>query len=262
MNLDLDGRVVLVTGASSGVGLATVARLVGEGASVATCARDGARLKANLDGAGLPAERILAEPCDVRDAGAVERLVGKVSDRFGRLDGLVNNAGESKMKPLGELTPEDWRTELDLKFFSVLNPTLSALALLRQAPAPAVVNINAVLAVQPESHMVNTSAARAGVLNLSRSLADELAKDGIRVNSVCLGLIDTGLWRRRHAASGLSINYQQWQAELAADRHIPLGRVGTAEEVANVVTFLLSPAASYVTGAAVDVAGGVNRSIH
>jgi len=99
------------------------------------------------------------------------------------------------------------------------------------------------------------------VLNLSKSLAAELAPDGIRVNSVNLGLIDTGQWRRRFEAEGANGSYEQWAAELAADRGVPLGRLGTAAEVAFVIVMLLSPLASFVTGTTVDVAGGVGRYV-
>lgn len=262
MDLHLRDRVVLVTGGSSGVGLATLCCLQNEGALLATCARDGDRLDKALAESGIPADRVLAQSCDVRDPAAVQVLIDAVRERYGRLDGLVNNAGQSRMKPFSETTDEDWRDELDLKFASVLNPTRAALPLLRASGDAAVVNVNAVLAVQPESRLIATSAARAGVLNLSRSMATEFAPEGIRVNSVCLGLIDTGQWRRRYEQAGSSIDYPAWQAELAADRGVLLGRLGTAEEVAAVVAFLLSPQASYVTGSAVDVGGGVNRSAH
>lgn len=262
MDLHLAGRVVLVTGGSSGVGLATLCALASEGALLATCARDRDRLDAALRAAELPADRIVSAGCDVRDAGAVATLVQDVAARYGRLDGLVNNAGQSRMKRLDELTAEDWRDELELKFAGVLNPTRAALPLLRAAPAPSIVNVNAVLAVQPEARLAATSAARAGVLNLSRSMAAEYAADGIRVNSVCLGVIDTGQWRRRFEASRSELSYRQWQQALADDRGIPLRRLGAAEEVAAVIAFLLSDRSSYVTGSSIDVAGGGNRAIH
>lgn len=262
MDLHLAGRVVLVTGGSSGVGLATVRALSNEGALVATCARDGDRLSKALVEAGVSGDRVLAEACDVRDRASVQRLVDAAEQRFGRLDGLVNNAGQSRMKSLAEATAEDWRDELDLKFSSILNTTNAALPLLRAAPAASIVNINAILAVQPEPALVTTSAARAGVLNLSRSMAVEYAVDGIRVNSVCLGLIDTGQWRRRYEQAATAQDYSDWQSDLAKARSIPLRRLGTADEVAAVVLFLLSDRSSYVTGSAIDVGGGVNRAIH
>jgi NAD(P)-dependent dehydrogenase (short-subunit alcohol dehydrogenase family) len=260
MDLGLADRTVLVTGGSSGVGLATVRALLDEGANVATCGRDAARLAeaaARLDGG----DRLLTAVCDVRDADAVHGFVQRAADRFGRLDGLVNNAGRSRMKRLDETTAEDWRDELELKFAGVLHPLQAARIHLRASDAASVVNVNAVLAKQPEPRLVTTSAARAGILNLSKSLATELAADGIRVNSVCLGLIDTGQWTRRHAADGSGLTYPEWQARLAADRGIALGRLGRAEEAAYAIVTLLSPRASYITGTAIDVCGGVGRGI-
>ncbi|MFE0496073.1 SDR family oxidoreductase [Streptomyces albidoflavus] len=256
MDLGFTGRTVLVTGGSSGVGRATVRMLLDEGAQVATCGRRPEPLAALGDH-----DRLHTAVCDIRDPEAVRRLVDGVQDRFGGLDGLVNNAGQSRMKPFAECTTTDWRDELELKFDSVLNPLHAALPLLRASDAAAVVNVNAVLAREPSPRLITTSAARAGLLNLSKSLSRELAPDGIRVNSVCLGLVDTGQWERRHRAQGGPLDYDRWQAALAADRGIALGRLGRPEEVAYAVTGLLSPRASYITGTSIDVCGGIGRGI-
>ncbi|MEU2024845.1 SDR family oxidoreductase [Streptomyces sp. NPDC016469] len=260
MDLHLEGHRILVTGGSSGVGLATVRALLAEGARVATCGRRPDALAAALDGLAGP-DTLYHAPCDVTDEAAVRAFTDAAADHLGGLDGLVNNAGASRMKPFAETTTADWREELELKFFGVLNPLNAALPHLRASGAASVVNINAVLAKQPETRLMTTSAARAGILNLSTSLSKELAPDGIRVNSVCLGLIDTGQWERRYAASGSPLDYPAWQAGLAADRGIALGRLGNADEVAYAVTTLLSPRASYITGTTVDVCGGVNRAV-
>ncbi|MEU6659261.1 SDR family oxidoreductase [Streptomyces sp. NPDC046821] len=259
MDLGLADRTVLVTGGSSGVGLATVRALLDEGARVATCGRDADRLAKAA--ARLGSDRLLTGVCDVRDAKSVRDFVHHVADTFGGIDGLVNNAGQSRMKNLDESTAEDWRDELELKFAGVLNPLHAARPHLAASDAASIVNINAVLAKQPETKLITTSAARAGILNLSKSLATELAPEGIRVNSVCLGLVDTGQWTRRHAAAGSGLSYEDWQAELAADRGIALGRLGRAEEVAYAIVTLLSPRASYITGTSIDVCGGVGRGI-
>ncbi|MFF9912710.1 SDR family oxidoreductase [Streptomyces sp. NPDC013457] len=261
MDLGLADRTIVVTGGSSGVGLATVRALLDEGARVATCGRDAERLKNVAAALGAGPDRLLTDVCDVRDADAVHAFVRRTAEEFGGVDGLVNNAGQSRMKGLDDATAEDWRDELELKFAGVLNPLHAARPHLAASDAASVVNINAVLAKQPETRLITTSAARAGILNLSKSLSAELAADGIRVNSVCLGLVDTGQWARRHAAADPGIGYQEWQAELAADRGIALGRLGRAEEVAYAVVALLSPRASYITGTAIDVCGGVGRSI-
>ncbi|MFE6856522.1 SDR family oxidoreductase [Streptomyces sp. NPDC057674] len=261
MDLGLADRTIVVTGGSSGVGLATVRALLDEGARVATCGRDADRLAEAAARLGAGRDRLLTGVCDVRDADAVDRFVRGAADTLGGVDGLVNNAGQSRMKGLDDSTAEDWRDELELKFAGVLHPLRAARPYLARSAAASVVNINAVLAKQPEPRLITTSAARAGILNLSKSLSAELAADGIRVNSVCLGLIDTGQWTRRHAAAATGTRYEDWQAELAADRGVALGRLGRAEEVAYAVVTLLSPRASYITGTSVDVCGGVGRSI-
>lgn len=258
MDLGLAGRAYVVTGASSGVGLATAALLLADGAHVAACARDADRLAAVLeplpraDGAGLH-----ARSCDVLNADAVAAFVDDAADVLGRLDGVVNNAGRSLLSPAAETTPAQWREEFDLKIFSVLNTVRAAEPRLRRSDAPAIVNVNAILARQPESRLAATSAARAALLNLTKTLAADLAP--IRVNSVCLGLIDTGQWRRRHETSGTDLSYERWSARIAADRGITLGRFGRAEEVAHAIVALLSPRASYITGSSLDVGGGVAR---
>jgi NAD(P)-dependent dehydrogenase (short-subunit alcohol dehydrogenase family) len=260
MDLGLHGRTFIVTGASNGIGLATAAMLLGEGANVGVCARDGARLDEAFEHLpGVDGSRALRRSCDVLDATAVREFTAAVAAEFGGIDGVVNNAGQSLMRPLFETTDAEWSEQLGLKVFSVLNTVRSALPWLRKSPAGTVVNVNAILARQPETKLAASGAARAALLNLSAALAAELAPDGVRVNSVCLGLIDTGQWRRRYQASGTGLPYDEWAAGLAADRGIGLGRLGTAAEVAFPIVGLLSPRSSYVTGASLDIGGGVSR---
>lgn len=262
MDLQLDDRVIVVTGGSSGVGLALVGDLLSAGAKVATCARDLERLRTAT--ASLPgADRLLVHECDVLDPGAVTSFIDATVERFGAIDGLVNNAGQSLMKRFDETEPGEWMAEFELKFSGVLNPLTAARPHLEASDAGVVVNINAVLARQPEPRLAATSAARAGLLNLTKTLSVDLAPAGIRVNSVLLGLIDTGQWRRRYEQlpADDTRSWEEWSADLAADRGIALGRLGVAEEVSFIATMLLSPRASYVTGTSIDVAGGVGRYV-
>lgn len=260
MDLQLDGRAVVVTGASSGVGLATTRYLLGEGADVIAAARDLTRLRhatAALPGPG----RVHAVTCDVVDRTSTEAMVAEGAERFGRIDGVVCNAGRSLMATLSDTTDDQIREELDLKIFGVWNVVRAARRHLAASDAPAVVTVNAILARQPETRLAVTSAARAALLNLTRSLSQELGAEGIRVNSVALGLIDTGQWRRRYDSSGTTAGYEQWAGEIAADRGIALGRFGRPEEVAFPIVTLLSPLSGYCTGATIDVGGGVSRYV-
>lgn len=262
MDLGLNHKVAVVTGGSSGIGLATARLLLGEGARVAICGRDAERLGAAVKSLGAKPDALLAETCDVLDANAVKAFADKVAGwSGGRVDLLVNNAGQGRVSTFANTTDAQWREELELKFFSQLLPLRAFKPLLDAASKPAIVAVNSLLSLQPEPHMVATSAARAGVQNLLKSLATEFAPH-IRVNSILLGLVDSGQWQRRfEARTDKTQTREQWFGALARDKHIPLQRLGVPDEPARAIVFLGSPAASYITGANLEVSGGVSRFI-
>jgi NAD(P)-dependent dehydrogenase (short-subunit alcohol dehydrogenase family) len=261
MDLGLNDKVAVVTGGTSGVGLATARLFLAEGAAVAICGRDETRLaaaKASLLG-NSAANKLLAVQCNVLDKGAVDRFASAVEQWIGRCDILINNAGQARMSTFADTTDEAWREELELKFFSQIYPVRAFKRLLDQSPAAAILAVNSLLAYQPEPYMVATAAARAGAQSLVKSLAREFAPR-IRVNSVMLGLIDSGQWERRFVVrENRAQTREEWFAEIARTRHIPLERLGEPDEVARAIAFLCSPAASFITGAQLEISGGTSR---
>jgi len=262
VDLGLKDKVAVVTGGSSGIGLATAKYLLADGARVAICGRDAGRLAAAKQKLGAGGEALLAETCNVLDAAAVGDFAQKVAQwSGGRVDLLVNNAGQGRVSTFANTTDAQWREELELKFFSQILPIRAFLPLLEKSERPAIVAVNSLLSMQPEPHMVCTSAARAGVQNLLKSLATEFAPR-IRVNSILLGLVDSGQWQRRfEARQDPAQSRAEWMSEIAGEKKIPLGRLGDPDEPARAIVFLGSPAASYITGASLEISGGVSRYI-
>lgn len=262
MDLGLAGRTIVVTGGTSGIGLATAGLFLNEGAKVAICGRDEARLaKASADLEERFAGKVMAHRCDVTKKEDVEAFAAAVQKWAGGADILINNAGQGRMSTFATTTDEQWRAELDLKFFSQIHPVRAFQPLLEKSTAAAILAVNSLLAYQPEPYMVCTSAARAGVQSLVKSLATEFAPR-IRVNSVMLGLIDSGQWERRfQARENKAQTRDEWMVELTKTKHIPFARLGLPDEVARAIVFLASPAASYVTGASLEISGGISRYI-
>lgn len=261
MDLGLKGKTVVVTGGTSGIGLAIARLLLGEGAAVAVCGRNPERLHAAMVNLGAPSA-LFGSICDVTNERQVNQFRDDVAKRFGQaVTALICNAGQAKEGNFFTNSEADWTEELRLKFFSYIFPIRAFVPALRSSTEGSVVCVNSTVSTQPEPHLMTSSAARGGVLNLAKSLATDLAPE-IRVNSVALGPIASEQWERRFTKrADLSQTYQEWLKQEADKRHIPLGRFGEPREAADAIAYLCSPRASYITGARLEVSGGITRHV-
>ena len=254
MDLQLNGRVALVTGGSQGIGKAVAAMLAQEGASVVIAAR-GAELldkvAAEIRAAG---GKVHAVAADVSQAADCERLVAETIKTFGRLDILVNNAGTSATGEFESVTDEAWQADFNLKLFAAIRLARLVVPGMRQHGWGRIINMTNIGAKQPRAKSMPTTVTRAAGLAFTKAMSKEFAASNILVNTVCIGLIKAGQHERKAARAGVPVE----QMYDAMGKDIPLGRVGRAEEVANVVAFLASEAASYVTGSSVNLDGGAS----
>ena len=256
MEIDLRGKVAVVTGGRQGIGHGITQAFLEAGASVLTCARDGAGLNAQVDTwCAAHGERIAGIAADVGKAEDVERLMAEANSRFGGVDVLVNNAATSESGTLASLSDAQWQREFDVKLLAMIRTARAAVPLMLARGGGSIVNINAIFARQPDMTFYASSVVRAGCLAFTKLLAREHAQQGIRANAIGLGLVETPAWQAWHDPSQGS--YADFLGAAAADYRVPMGRVGQVREVANVALFLASDAASYVTGTQLDVDGGM-----
>jgi NAD(P)-dependent dehydrogenase (short-subunit alcohol dehydrogenase family) len=239
---DLDGLTALVTGASSGIGEATVRALLDAGSAVAG-------LDVNAPRAHLGALHVAT---DVTDDASVRDAVRATVDEFGGIDVLVNDAGIGAVGTVEDNADDEWRRVFDVNVFGVVRTTRTALPHLRKSHAPVIINVASVAATTGLPQRACYSASKGAVLSLTRAMAADLIADRIRVNCVCPGTIDTPWVGRLLAASE-----DPAQQRAALEARQPVGRLGTAGEVAAAILFLAAPSSSFVTGTALDVDGGL-----
>lgn len=257
MDIRLDGRAAVVTGGSTGIGLAIATRFAASGADVAILARRPDVLDEAVRQAGQTARgRVVGVACDVSDAGQVTRAWDEVTAALGRVDILVNNAGTSQTGAFPTITDAVWQADLDLKLFAAIRLARLAWPGMTERRWGRIVNVLNIGAKAPKAGGAPTAVSRAAGMALTKVLAGEGAPLGILVNSLHVGLIESDQWVRRHAAKRDNQPYAEFLAGMGTT--VPLGRVGTAEEFANVACFLASDAAAYVTGTAINVDGNLS----
>ena len=252
MEIKLTGRKALITGGSKGLGFAIAQTFADAGADVAILARR----QGPLDEAAAAirargGRNVVAIACDVRRADDIEAAFARVVGAFGYVDILVNNAGTSSAHPFESVTDAQWQEDIDLKLFAAIRLARLVWPQMRERKWGRIINVHNTGATAPRPASAPTSVTRATGMALTKVLAGEGAPHGILVNAMLVGFIESDQWVQRAAKTGVPL------ADFLADmgKEIPLGRVGTAQEFANMACFLASDAASYITGTAINVDG-------
>jgi 3-oxoacyl-[acyl-carrier protein] reductase len=253
MDLKLEKRTILVTAASRGLGLGVAKSLVNEGARVIICGRNEASLKSAVDSLGENAEYLVA---DVSKPEDVSMLLEHVKSNYGILDGLFVNAGGPPPGTFDTVSEADWESSFQLTLMSAVRLTKEALPMLNKSDSASILYSTSISVKQPIGNLLLSNSMRPAVIGMMRTLAEEIGPQGIRVNAVCPGYINTERVKELMDASG--------DADTATSRitsSVPLGRMGEPAEFGAVCTFLLSPVSSYVHGALLLVDGGMYKGM-
>ena len=253
--LELSGKVAVVTGASEGLGRATAERLAQSGVKLAICARRVPVLEA---AAAAIRQRtgaeVFAQPCDVTQPAQIEAFVTAVVERWGGVDILVNNAGTSAAAAFLDVSDAQWQTDWDLKLMAAVRFCRLVIPLMQRRGGGRIVNVTTIGGKAPTARALPTSVTRAAGINLTKSLATEYAADNILVNTICLGVAKSAQWERRTGPEAEALRQ-------SFVRRIPLGRFGEPAEFADLVAFLCSARASYLTGTAINFDGGMSAMV-
>jgi 3-oxoacyl-[acyl-carrier protein] reductase/bacilysin biosynthesis oxidoreductase BacG len=262
MDLGLGDKVAIVTGSSDGIGLVTAQMLAGEGARLVVCARREPKLIEARDRiVKATGAEVLAVQCDVRKLDDVQRLVSETVRRFGAIHILVNNAGSVPAIKFTDVSDAQWYEYLERKLMGFLRVTREVVPHMQKAGWGRIINVAGTAGWEPSSTSMAVGMNNAAVINWTKSMSLQYAGDGILVNTVAPGSIDTprqvGNRQREAEVTGKSVE----EIRQARVKDIPLRRLGRPEEVANLIVFLASECSSYMTGTCVTVDGGVVRGI-
>lgn len=253
LELGLKGKVAIVTGGSEGLGRAAVERFARSGARVTACARRKDVLEGAVDAIKkATGAEILAVAGDVSRAADCEAVVAATVDRFGGVDILLNNAGTSAGAAFEKVDDDAWQADFDLKVMAAVRMCRLVIPSMKQRGGGRIINVTNLGGKAPRAQGLPTSLSRAAGINLTKSLANEYAADRILVNTICIGLVKTAQIARRAKGGDLEAHYR----ELA--KRIPVGRIAEASEFADLVAFLASERAAYITGVAINFDGGMS----
>jgi 3-oxoacyl-[acyl-carrier protein] reductase len=261
MDLGLHGKVAVVASSSKGIGQAIAAGFAREGAKVSMCARGEAQL--NETAVAIRREtgaEVYAMAADMTCLEDIQKFVAKSAEQFGRIDIMVTNAGGPPFGEFMKFTEEDWEAAFRLSFLSALRLAREAVPHMLKVGGGRIINITSYGVKEPIQGLVLSNAMRTGVIGLAKSLSRELAKDNILVNSICPGRIDTERHRKLNEARAERTKRPLEEIHKQMTGEVPLGRFGTADEVADLVVFLGSDRARYITGTTIQVDGGLIRT--
>lgn len=263
MELNLKGRVAVVTGAASGIGKCIAEAFAKEGVNLALCDINDTGLKNVADCLKSNGVKVYTEKVDVTDKAATDLFVKHTADEFGKIDILVNNAGTGRLSDIMELPEEEYRRNADLMLYAPIRLMRAVIPIMRKSKWGRIVNISSMFGKQPGG-LLDYDSIKAAIIMVSKDFSNYVAKDNINVNAVCPGPIRTPLWEapgqlgeQLSKMLGKSISEA---IDFYANANIPMGRYGKPEEIADLVVFLASDRASYITGQAINVDGGMVKA--
>ena len=256
LELGLNGKIAIVTGGSEGMGRAAVERLARSGARVVACARRKDVLeRAAEEIRKATGAEVLALPADVSKAADCESVVTTTVRQLGGVDILLNNAGTSAAAAFEKVGDEAWQADFDLKVMAAIRMCRLVIPHMKRRGGGRIINVTTVGGKAPRAQGLPTSVSRAAGINLTKSLANEYAADRILVNTICIGLVKSSQMARRAKDGDVDAHYHE------LGKRVPVGRVAEASEFADLVAFLASERASYITGTAVNFDGGMSFTV-
>ena len=265
MDLGLSDKVAIITGGSDGIGKAAALSMAQEGASVVIVARRPDVLEEAVQDIKAATEgQVTPISADVTNPDSARSIVERTLNQYGRLDILVNNAGTSMAKPFEDGSKDDWEYDFDLKVWGAVRLIQESIPEMRKVGGGRIINVTNLGGRTPGPASMPTSISRAAGIAITKGLSKDLAKDNILVSTVCIGLIKSGQHQKRYDAriqNEPDLNIDAFYDQLAVGRSVPLGRVGEPEEAGDVIAFLASERASYLTGIAVNLDGGASAVV-